>query len=157
MPTQMLPPLPPSTIQILQDIRNSDPTVSFLANEDRRRQEEQLAAKQERLIVQQEERIFQAGVAASLGLPVAVSSTPPASTSHHSPPSLVNPIPLQASSSPTTTPNHLRTLPYRPPNITHHMNSDWMRPFEDRSKETPKHHKRDPNQRFRLVFWGEVR
>lgn len=37
MPTQMLPPLPPSAIQVLQDIRNSDPTLSFFANEDRRR------------------------------------------------------------------------------------------------------------------------
>ena len=55
-----------------------------------------------------------------------------------------------------TTPNHLHTLPYHPPNITHHMNSDWMRPFEDRSKETPKRRKRDPNQRFRLVFCREV-
>jgi len=155
LPTQMLPPLPPSEMQALQDIRDSDPTVSFFANEDRRRQEEQLAAEQERLIVQQEERDFQAGVAASLGLPASVSVTPLASTSHHSPPLLSTPIP-QASSSILTTPNHLRTLPYRPPNITHHMNSDWMHPFEDRSKETPKRRKRDPNQRFRLVFWGEV-
>ena len=102
----------------------------------------------------QEEHDFQAGITVSLGLPAlaAVSITPPASSSHHS---LSIPIP-RASSSAMTTPNHLHTLPYHPPNITHHMNSDWMRPFEDRSKETPKRRKRDPNQRFRLVFCREV-
>jgi hypothetical protein len=152
LPLQMLPP---SEMQAFQDIRNSDPTLSFFANEDRHQQEKQLVAEQERLIVQQEEHNFQAGVAVSLGLPAVVSITPPASTSHHMPPSPSTPIP-RASSSTTTTLNHLRTLPYRPPNITHHMNSDWMRPFEDRSKETPKRHKRDPNQRFRLVFWSKV-
>lgn len=170
MPTQRLPSLPPIAIQALQDIRNSDPTVSFLANEDRRRQEEQLAAEQEKLIEEQEERAFQEGVAASLCLPAAAPEstsrhsppllftptfTPPASTSRHLPHSLSTSIPPRVSSSSTTTPNHLRTLPYRPPNITHHMSSDWMRPFEDRSKETPKRRKRDPNQRFRLVFWGK--
>ena len=54
----------------------------------------------------------------------------------------------RATMSNQTTPNHLHTLPYHPPNITHHMNSDWMRPFEDRSK--------DHNRRFRLVFCREV-
>ena len=75
----------------------------------------------------QEEHDFQAGITVSLGLPEAVSITPPASSSHHS---LSTPI-TRASSSAMTTPNHLHTLPYHPPNITHHMNSDWMRPFED--------------------------
>ena len=153
-PTQILPPLPPSELRTLQNIRNSDPTLSFFAQEDQCRQGEQLDAEQARLIAQQEERDFQASVAASLGLPAAVPVIPLASTSRQSPPlpSLSNPTP-QASSSTT---NALRTIPYRPSNIMHHMNTDWMRPFEDRSKETPKRRKRDPNQRFRLVFWGWV-
>lgn len=141
-------------MQALQDIRNSDPALAFLANEDRRRQEEQLAAEKESRIALQEERDFQAGVAASLGLPSAVPITPPPSTSQYPPPPFSTPV-IQASTSTTTNANHLRTVPYRTPNITRHMNSDWMRPLEDRSKETPKRRKRDPNQRFRLVFWGE--
>ena len=140
---------------MLQDIRDSDPTISFFANEDQCRQEEQLAAEQERSIMQQEERDFQASVTASLGLLAAVSITPPASISYHPPPSLSTPIP-QASLLTMTTLNHLHTLPYCPLNIMHHMNLDWMRPFKDRSKETPKHRKWDPNQRFQLVFWGKV-
>ena len=145
---QMLPPLSSSDMQILQDIQNSDPVVVFLANERQRLQEEKLAAEQERFIEQQEDSDFQAGLAASLGLPVALSSMPPASTAHHLPPLLSStPIP-QASSSTMTTPKRLHTLPYRHPNITHHMNSEWMRPFEDWSKETPKRRKQDPNQKF---------
>lgn len=152
-PTQTLPPLLPSEMRTLQNIRNSDPALSFFANEDQRRQEEQLVADQASLVAQQEERDFQAGIAASLGLPETVPILPPASTSRQPPssPLLSTPTPR----TPSSTTNTLLTIPYRPPNITHHMNTDWMRPFKDRSKETPKRRK-NPNQRFRLVFWGWV-
>lgn len=158
-------PAPPSTLpsvraftsmqHILESVPLPTPMLPPL-HQDQRPQEEQLSAEEERQIVQQEEHDFQAGIAASLGLPVTASITPPALTSQLPPPSLSTPI-LPGPAVTTTTPNQLRTLPYRTPNITRHMNSDWMRPLDDRSKETPRRRKRDPNQRFRLVFWGEVR
>ena len=150
-----------------------DPTLSFdnfakLLREDnpvlRLREEcssraaaERQAASREAQLEAQEEAEYQKVIAESLRS-LSPPSSPIASTS-----SLPNPQPM-----PTTPPTALtmaglpvtRVTASNRPTITMQMSKDWMRPYEDKSKQVlqspVKQIDTEIVQKFRIVWWEKV-
>ncbi|KAJ3509098.1 hypothetical protein NLJ89_g5396 [Agrocybe chaxingu] len=159
--SQELEPLDPAFSRGLESLLDEDPTPAFLACENQSRWDAQAASQREKQLEYEEERQYQAAVAASLGHPASTDAprivvpTALASTLRPTP----NTTASASTSAPDPTPSSsagsaIRTVPYRPPNMKKHLNSDWMRPYEDRTGVS-KPVKSDPNRRFRVVLWGK--
>jgi hypothetical protein len=104
---------------------------------------------------------YQAAIAASLDLggAPAIPSPDTRSSSSQQIDVSVTPIPLLMSHFRPAIPRNLapvQTIPYCEPVITHHMNPDWMRTATDNTKKSMKVVRANPNNKFAIVFWGQV-
>ncbi len=139
-----LPSLDFETFRSLELLTANNPTVKLIQQGGDIEDSERIRREREQQLVTQEEADYQRAIANSLGVPYITPMTP-------------NPVNLASGSSASsaTVPNTVRTIPYRPPNITQHLNDDWMRPKKDDSK-TRRIVKANLDNRFTVVFWGKV-
>ena len=167
-----LPPLDSSVIEALQGLYRSNPTSAFV-NQDL----EQLDLEA------QEEVNYQRAIASSLDLPFItplVIPRPSTSTKLETPPHspsaraiassldlpFITPlvIPRPSMFTELETPPHspsaqnpVHTVPYKSSGITQHMNEDWMRPVEDKTKKPRRPNLKSNDNCFTIIFWDEVR
>ena len=127
-----------------------DPIAEWIEDTNWAEEQDRLHRLSEEAAAEREELEYQAAVATSLGLPAVTPAEPGMSSSvYHDGLMTRQFIAVSQSSS-------SRKRQAAP--ITRHMNSDWMRPFEDNTKKSPvkRKHTGNPEQQFRLVFWAQV-
>jgi hypothetical protein len=129
----------------------ADPVVISHQQEQKNTEEKQKHDQHELQLAVREEEDYQQAIADSLGLPY---TTP------------VPPSPFMPSSDSrvalSTVAPTVRTIPYRPPKITQHLNDAWMLTMATQNSTTkarkvPVVRKANLDNRFTIIFWGKVR
>ncbi|KJA13702.1 hypothetical protein HYPSUDRAFT_59759 [Hypholoma sublateritium FD-334 SS-4] len=124
-------------------------TAEWIEDTNWAEEQNRLHRLSEEAAAEQEELDYQAAVARSLDLPVVTQAEPGMSLNIYYDGSMAEWfIAVTQSSS---------SQRHRAAPITRHMNSEWMRPFEDNTKKSPIKRKRtgNPDQQFCLVFWAQ--
>jgi len=142
-------PLPPSsTLDVLDGLYASNATSVFLEQQGRINEVKRVEEQRQLDLDVLEEADYQMAVAESLDLPYIV----PATSSSSSLSTLVG------TTTPSTlpTPTTIRTIPHNALNITQHMNKDWMRPVEDKTKMPRRLNWEGGGNCFTIIFWEQV-
>ena len=137
------PRSPTSISDALDGLYSSNPTTIFLGQEGRINEVKQVEEQRQVDLKAREEADYQMAIAQSLDLPYmapTTSTTLPTSSISR----------LSGHSAPQPTPRNVS-------NITQHMNKDWMRPVEDKTKIPRRPNREGGDNCFTIIFWDKVR
>ena len=147
--------------ELARHLAESNPVLQMQREEERNARQQQEDAEREAEIERQEEESYSRAIAESLALVHPPPSPGPLSSSSSSGHRLVPPVSdlstsLLVHGLPVT-----RVTASNRPTITSHMNDDWMRAHEDRTKLPQPIRKGQIDtelvQKFRVIWWSAVR